>query len=77
MPQVRPVMEQLVRHMGPNRIIWGTDIPMVLRFYTYRQNLDHIRRNCDFLASSEVDMIVGGNMARLLGQGIEGSSAAS
>ena len=77
MPQVQPVMEQLVRYMGPDRIIWGTDIPMVLRFYTYRQNLDHIRRNCDFLASSEVDMIVGGNMARLLGQGIAGSSSAS
>ena len=77
MPQVRPVMEQLVRYMGPDRIIWGTDIPMVLRFYTYRQNLDHIRRNCDFLAPSEVDMIVGGNMARLLGVGKQESSPVS
>jgi len=77
MPQVQPVMEQLVRYMGPDRIIWGTDIPLVLRFYTYRQNLDHIRRNCDFLAPSEVDMIVGGNMARLLGVGKQESSPVS
>ena len=67
MLEVRPTMEQLVRRFGVERIQWGTDIPMVMRFYTYRQNLTHIQRVADFLSPSEVDLITGGNAARLMG----------
>ncbi len=44
---------------------------MVLRYYTYRQSLEHILRYCDFLSAEQMDMIVGGNMARLMGIGRE------
>ncbi len=67
MPQIRPALEQAARRIGPERLIWGTDIPMVMRFYTYRQSLDALRLNLDFLPSEEVDMIMGGNMARMMG----------
>ena len=67
MPQIRPTLQDLVRLMGAGRLIWGTDIPMVMRYYTYRQSLDVIRMNCDFLSSAEVDMVLGGNMVRLMG----------
>ena len=67
MLEVRPTMEELVRRFGVERIQWGTDIPMVMRFYTYRQNLTHIRRVSDFLSPSEVALITGGNAARLMG----------
>jgi predicted TIM-barrel fold metal-dependent hydrolase len=67
MLEVRPTMEELVRRFGVERIQWGTDIPMVMRFYTYRQNLTHIRRVSDFLSPSEVGLITGGNAARLMG----------
>jgi len=40
---------------------------MVMRFYTYRQNLAHIRHVSDFLTPEEVGLITGGNTARLLG----------
>ena len=69
MPQVRPTVEMLVERFGAERLIWGTDMPMVMRFYTYRQSLDFIRRYCDFLSKEEMDLIVGGNMARLMGTG--------
>ena len=69
MPQVRPTMEKLVDRMGTDRLVWGTDMPMVMRFYTYRQNLEHIRLVCDFLGNDEVDMIVVGNMERLMSAG--------
>ena len=39
---------------------------MVMRFYTYRQNLEHIRVCSDFLPDDEIDLIVGGNMERLM-----------
>ena len=67
MPQIRPTMEKLVERVGVDRLIWGTDMPIVMRFYTYRQSLDCVRVNCDFLEQREVDLIVGGNMARLMG----------
>ena len=66
MLQVRPAMEKLVRRIGTEKLIWGTDIPMVMRFYTYRQNLEHMRAVCDFLGPGESDKIVGGNMTRLM-----------
>ena len=71
MLQIRPTLEMMARRIGADRLMWGTDIPMVMRHYTYRQSLDHIRSYCDFLGPDEMDMIVGGSVARLMG--IEGS----
>ena len=67
MVQVRPTMQELVARVGPERLIWGTDMPMVMRFYTYRQNLDHIRICSDFLPADQTELIIGSNMARLMG----------
>ena len=67
MPQVRNTMKRLVGRLGADRLMWGTDIPMVMRFYTYRQNLEHIWHVSDFLAPDEVGLVTGGNVARLLG----------
>ena len=67
MREVRPTMEKLVERVGVERLMWGTDIPMVLRFYTYRQNLEHIRICSDFLPEDQAALITGGNMARVMG----------
>ena len=67
MPEVRPTLEKLVGRIGPTRLIWGTDIPMVMRFYTYRQSLDYLRLHGDFIGASEMELVVGGNMMRLMG----------
>ena len=67
MPQVRTTMEKLVDRVGLERLMWGTDMPMVMRFYTYRQCQAHMRVVCDFLSHAEQDMILGGNAARLMG----------
>ena len=66
MPQVRPAIEECVRRIGADRLIWGTDMPIVLRFWTYRQNIDFIRRYCDFLSPQELAQILGGTVDRLL-----------
>lgn len=67
MPQIRPVLEEMVRRIGAHRLMWGTDIPIVLLHWTYRQSLDYIRRYCDFLSAAEMDLILGGTMARFMG----------
>ena len=47
MPQILPTMEQMYRRIGPEKLIWGTDIPVSLLWWTYRQNLDFLRNYCD------------------------------
>ena len=69
MSQVRPAIEECVRRIGADRLMWGTDMPIVTRFWSYRQNIDFIRRYCDFLSSDELDAILGGTTARLLSVG--------
>ena len=48
-------------------MMWGSDMPNVERFCTYRQSLDYVRRYCEFLIGHEMDLILGGNAARLYG----------
>ena len=67
MPQVRPTIEECVSRIGVDRLMWGTDMPIVMRFWTYRQNIDFIRSYCDFLDADEASAILGGTTARLLG----------
>ena len=67
MPQIRPALEQMIERIGADRIIWGTDIPIVMLHWTYRQSLDYIRSYCDFIPGEDMELILGGNMARLLG----------
>ncbi len=67
MPQMRSTLEDLVGRIGADRLIWGTDIPMVMRHYTYRQSLDSIRLYCDFLGDEQKAQILGDNMVRLMG----------
>ena len=42
-------------------------MPIVTRFWTYKQNIDFIRAYCDFLSEDEMNAIMGGTTARLLG----------
>ena len=67
MPQVRSTIEDCVNRIGADRIMWGTDMPIVMRFWTYRQNLDHIREYTESLSDEQRDAILGGTVARLLG----------
>ena len=50
---------------GAGKLVWGSDMPNVERFCTYKQSLDYVRRYCDFLTLSEKDLILGDNAARL------------
>tara|TARA_B100000029_G_scaffold516109_1_gene626947 strand:- start:18150 stop:19247 length:1098 start_codon:yes stop_codon:yes gene_type:complete len=67
MAQVQPVLEKMVEHFGAHRILWGSDIPIVLLHWTYRQSLDYIRNYCPFLQEAEMDNILGENMEKLIG----------
>ena len=66
-----PEAQQLIRGMrdlfGAAKLVWGSDMPNVERFCTYRQCVDYVRKHCTFLSAGEKDRILGGNAAELLG----------
>ncbi len=58
---------------GAERLIWGSDMPNVERFCTYRQVVDYLRRHCPGLSSHDKDRILGENVAELLGVSLKGA----
>ena len=64
--QAEPTIQECVERVGADRLMWGTDIPMVARFCTYRQTLDQFRVHCEFLSDSQRQAIIGGTAARVM-----------
>lgn len=65
--ECRPVIETMIRHIGPDRLIWGSDIPFQNRFCTYRQSRDDFEKHCAwFLSSGDLAKTIGGNITFLL-----------
>lgn len=66
-----PEAQQLIRGMrdlfGAGRLMWGSDMPNVERFCTYRQCVDYVRNYCTFLTPAEKDGILGSNAAEFMG----------
>ena len=55
--------------LGAERLMWGSDMPNVERFCTYRQSIDYVRKYCSFLTARAKDLILGDNCAALSGIG--------
>ena len=66
--RARTHLEQICDRFGPDRLIWGSDMPNVERFCTYRQTLTYILDHCDFLSEDDRRKIFGLNILRLLGE---------
>lgn len=63
-----PVLEAMAKHLGPDHLMWGTDLPFQNRFCTYRQSRDYIEKyTTPILSREDVARIMGGTAARLLG----------
>lgn len=67
--EARPAIAALYDLMGAERLCWGSDMPNVERYCTYPQSLEYLRRHCDFIPARDMDLILGGNAARLFGIG--------
>ena len=67
MRPVLPTLKELNDRVGADRLIWGTDMPMVMRYYTYKQCLDQIKEyGREVLSEKEIAMICGGNMYKMM-----------
>ena len=52
--------------IGSHRLIWGTDMPLVGRFCTYKQALNQFKIHCNFLSDFDKLNILGQNMQRIM-----------
>ncbi len=60
------IVRKLYEYYGPERLCWASNYPPVALVSTYRQSLEAVRTHCTFIAGQDMDLILGGNMERLL-----------
>ena len=64
--QAQQLIKEQYDELGPHKLIWGSDMPNVERNCTYKQALTYLKDYCDFIAPEDMDLILGGNIARIL-----------
>ncbi len=62
--EFQPIIRQMYRRLGPEHIVWGSDMPNVERYCTYRQCREYMKY-CSFIPPHHMDLIWGDNLARL------------
>jgi len=65
-PEAQALIRGLHSKFGSEKLVWGSDMPNVERFCTYKQSLDYLRRYCDFFTERELDRVLGDNLVSLL-----------
>ena len=64
-PRAQNHIRQLYERFGPDRLIWGSDMPNVERYCTYRQSLTYLQDYCDFISESDIEKILSTNTLSL------------
>ena len=52
--------------LGPQKLVWGSDMPNVERNCTYKQSLTHLMKYCNFINPKDMDLILSGNIIRIM-----------
>jgi len=68
-PEAQALIKDLRDRYGAGKLVWGSDMPNVERFCTYKQCVDYIRRYCEFLTETEKELVLGGNLSALIRTG--------
>ncbi|MBI3980355.1 MAG: amidohydrolase [Chloroflexi bacterium] len=74
-PWAQEVLKLLYDELGPEKLIWGSDMPAAERNVTYRQAMDYVRLHADFMSEQDKLLFFGGNVARLFGLAPESKRA--
>ncbi|MQG19507.1 MAG: hypothetical protein FI687_07025 [SAR202 cluster bacterium] len=64
--ETEEIISVCTEKIGANRLIWGTDMPLVGRFCTYKQALNQIKIHCNFLSNFDKLNILGQNIQRIM-----------
>lgn len=66
-PSARRYLSMAIDIVGPDKILWGTDVPGLLTIATYRQLADLASEHLDFLSQPDRDKVLGLNALRVYG----------
>lgn len=66
-PTLQEAFQRALERLGPSKLLWGTDMPSVLCWSTYAQNLQWIERELAALTQNERDMILWKNTSQVFG----------
>ena len=66
-PLAQKMTRKIYEAVGADKLVWGADMPMLMRTCTYRQAIDFVRRHCNFLSEAEKNLVLGENAYKLLG----------
>ena len=67
-PSCRDYIERAVDLVGPEKIMWGSDIPGNLRVCSYVRLAELAHSHTDFLSVEEQALVLGGNAKRVYGK---------
>lgn len=67
-PSARRYLRMAVDRVGPDKILWGTDVPGLLTVATYRQLVRLAYEHTDFLSAEDQSKILGLNAMKVYGQ---------
>jgi len=65
-PEAIELIRQQYEEYGGNKLCWGSDMPNVERNCTYKQSLTYLTKYCDFIDPKDMELILGGNIARIM-----------
>ena len=64
--ELHPLIKDLRGKLGPEKLIWGTDLPNTERNCTYKQARLYLEKHCGVLTEADKRMILGENIQRVL-----------
>ena len=64
-PWAQETLKLFYDELGPEKLLWGSDMPAAERNVTYRQSMDYVRLHAEFMSEQDKALFFGGNAARL------------
>lgn len=61
-PLSHMAIRKLYNTFGAQKLVWGSDVPMVERYCTYSQSLNYLKDYCDFIPQEDMELILGKNI---------------
>ena len=66
-PEFWPIIRRIYQRLGPEKLVWGSDMPNVERYCTYRQSREYMKY-CSFIPPHHMELIWGENLVRLFAE---------
>ncbi|MCL5985222.1 MAG: amidohydrolase [Actinobacteria bacterium] len=68
-PSACRLLQIAIELVGPEKIMWGSDIPGLLINATYHQLINFVTKHCNFLSQGDIAKIMGINALKVYGGG--------